>query len=808
MATIEDGDLRELYRISSGEHLQTLEAGLLRLEQNPTDRGDLEELLRAAHTLKGDSRMLGVSHVEKLIHQVEYVLKQLQHPDYALGPLMAETLYATLDAIAQLVQEVTEEAASELPSSVDPVRVLARLMQVSEGVAESELLPLHAIGHPVNGAARPSQPAAELSSVVEPMPIPEPGPTGAIEAQSPDESSPEITDSPTAAPKQQPAAVASAGGPAAAKAAPPIARSAPEPYHIDTIRVATRHLDGLVDRVGELAAIERRLAHQASLLDRLVRQWDELQAHDRPGSADRATLNPRERHRETLRTQVQQSLYDLRDRVQNTSNRLESIADDLKDRTRSLRLLPLSTVFQHFPRMVRDLSLEQGKTVVLNIEGGDTTADKQVIEALRDPLLHLVRNAIDHGIERPEERIAASKPACATLWLRGAQQGDRVTIALEDDGRGLNRQDIIATAVRRNLYSAEELADWSDQQVFELILLPGFSTRLQATELSGRGVGLDAVRACADRLKGQVAIHSTPGQGCTIALSVGTTLAATQALLVMVRDRTLAIPAEYVHETRLVPVNQITALEGRPVILLNQEPVSAADLGDLLELPGLPPGPAPDRVDLLPHACVVLTVGRDRLAVFVDRLIDVQEIMLKPQSKLLVRVRNVAGVTILGNGDVCPVLYPPDLFATLGGRSTHSNSLARTNSLSPARPPAILLVEDSIATRTQEKRILETAGYDVVAATDGMDALHKLRSRTFDAIVSDIQMPRLDGLGLTSRIRQMPEYDDLPIVLVSSLNSDADKRRGAEAGANAYLTKDAFDQAGLLGILRELARTP
>ncbi len=839
MATIEDGDLRELYRISSGEHLQTLEAGLLRLEQNPNDRSDLEELLRAAHTLKGDSRMLGVSHVEKLIHQVEYVLKQLQHPDYSLTPLMAETLYATLDAIAQLVQEATEEVASELPSSVDPVRVLARLMQVSEGVAESDLLPLHPIAHPANGAARhpsPIEPVPIEPMLIDPMLIEPISIDPPVELSMPDSlpadipppdrahSSgwpPEIlptsepanpsfpqSQSQPQSPAPAPVAASSSPPPAVAKATIPVGRSPIEPYHIDTIRVATRHLDGLVDRVGELAAIERRLAHQSSLLDRLVRQWDDLQAHDRLLVTDTAALSPKERHRETLRTQVQQSLYDLRDRVQNANNRLEAIADDLKDRTRSLRLLPLSTVFQHFPRMVRDLSLEQGKTVVLNIEGGDTTADKQVIEALRDPLLHLVRNAIDHGIESPEERIAAGKPPCANLWLRGAQQGDRVTIELADDGRGLDRQTIITTAVRRELYSAEELAGWSDQQVFELILLPGFSTRLQATELSGRGVGLDAVRACADRLKGNVTVQSTLGQGCTIALSVGTTLAATQALLVMARDRTLAIPVEYVYETRLVPVNQITVLEGRPVILLNQEPVSAADLGDLLELPGLPPGPAPDRIDLLPHACVVLIVGRDRLAVFVDRLIDVQEIMLKPQSKLLVRVRNVAGVTILGNGDVCPVLYPPDLFATLGGRSSRSSSLARADSLSPARPPAILLVEDSIATRTQEKRILETAGYDVVAATDGMDALHKLRSRTFDAIVSDIQMPRLDGLGLTSRIRQMPEYDDLPIVLVSSLNSDADKRRGAEAGANAYLTKDAFDQAALLGILRELARTP
>jgi len=844
MAIIDDRDLRELYRLSSGEHLQTLETGLLRFEQNPSDRDDFAELLRAAHTLKGDSRMLGVNHVEKLVHQVEHVLKQLQSQEISLTPLLAEMLYNTLDAVKQLVQEATEELPSELPSAIDPVRVLARLMQASSGVAESELMPLEPSPLPIAQTA-PASLEGNSELIPDPQLIPEPIPESMPDPQLISDLIPEQPSEPEVTPSTTPPAVSNsvpalgADRPASsvptspATTSPPPARSldrptspvhsihsvnpitptSAEPYHIDTIRVATRHLDGLVDRVGELAAIERRLSHQAALLDGLVRLWEELRLLDRGQQriSDHTLATDRRRsdqQRHQLHEEFQQALYGLRERVQNANHRLEAITDDLKDRTRSLRLLPLATVFQHFPRMVRDLAQQQGKAVTLVVEGGETTADKQVIEALRDPLLHLVRNAIDHGIESAAERQAAGKPACATLRLRGAQQGDRVLISLSDDGRGLDRQAIIATAVRQQLYSAEELAHWQDEQIFELILLPGFSTRLEATELSGRGVGLDAVRVCAERLKGRVMVQSKPGQGCTITLTVGTTLAATQALLVMTRDRTLAIPLEYVHETRLVPVSQITALEGRPVILLEGEPVSATDLGDLLELPGLPPGPAPDRVDVIPHACVVLVMGRDRLAVFVDRLIDVQEIMLKPHSKLLVRVRNVSGVTILGNGDVCPVLHPPDLFATLGGRTSRNSSLSMADSLSMARPPAMLLVEDSIATRTQEKRILETAGYDVVTATDGMDALHKLRSRTFDAIVSDIQMPRLDGLGLTARIRQMPEYDDLPIVLVSSLNSDADKRRGAEAGANAYLTKDAFNQAALLGILRELARSP
>lgn len=765
---IDDDELRDIYRLSSAEQIQAIEAGLLRIEQQQATDDDFDELLRVAHTLKGDSRMLGLSDIEKLVHQVEYVLQQLHRGAIALSPALSAALYAALDATEALAQEATD---GDRPSGVNAFAVLATLMQVSnddQGNGTGHSDPKGQGDRADPGHLR-DRGAATQPTPAEPVLIPQEDPTPIAIAPTATETWPAIPPEfsvPDNRPNPDP--------------------GHHDPYRIDTIRISTRHLDGLVDRVGELAAIERRIAHQVTLLEGVANTWD--------GDRDRPNFDG---------AALARTFRDLCRVARDDTSHLERVADDLKERTRALRLLPLSIAFQRFPRMVRDLATEQGKQVTLVVEGGDVVADKQAIEALRDPLLHLIRNAIDHGIESPAERQAQGKSPCGTIRLCGRQQGDRAIVEVIDDGRGLDRAAITATALRQQLYPAEVLANWSDEQIFDLIFLPGFSTRQWATELSGRGVGLDAVRTCAERLKGDVSVQSRPGAGCTIALAIGTTLSATQALLVEVRQRLFAIPLEFVRETRQVTLQDGCSINGRSTLLLDGEPTAAADLGDLLELPGLPISQGLDQV----HPCVVLSVGRDRLSLLIDRPIDVQEIVLKPQSKLLVSVRNVIGATILGNGDVCPVLSPPDLLATVRSRAGRSQGPASPMGV-VQRPPTVLLVEDSIATRTQEKRILETAGYDVVTAIDGLDALGKLRSRTFDALVSDVQMPRLDGLALTERIRQMPGYDELPIILVTSLNSEADRQRGAAAGANAYLTKDAFDQSTLLSVLRELARSP
>ncbi len=613
-------------------------------------------------------------------------------------------------------------------------------------------------------------------------------------------------------------------------------------YRIDTIRVATQHLDRLMTQAGELTVTKIRIARRLSELEELAALWEDWSrdtfAHrfllnelirDRQDSAalvpaslpDRADpfghvphlthhgLSKQDRDLDRLQAFQQrlenrlERLSGIIDSLQSATHedtaRLESVADGLESGIRTLRLLPLSTVFGLFPRMVRDLAKAQGKTVHLVIEGGDAKADKQILEAMKDPLMHAIRNAIDHGIEPPEVRRQAGKPPEGTIWLRGFQTATSIAIEIADDGRGLDLNSIRRTAIERKLYSREELDTMTPGQIQSLIFAPGFSTRKLVTEVSGRGVGLDVLRSNVEELKGTISVNSTPGQGCTLRVQLSTTLATAHVLLIDVQGNTYAVPVEFVETIRLLTADEVFTIEGRPTLIWNQQSISIAPLADLLELHcGDEDRPHWLKVKAIP--CIILKVGSARLGIAVDALLDEQDVVLKPQSKILKRVRNVSGATILGTGEVCAILNPQDLIESV--RQRHRQAVSSATGPVEEHKPVILLVEDSIATRTQEKRVLEAAGFEVVTAVDGLDGYNKLATRVFDAVISDVQMPNLDGLALTSRIRQHREYSELPVILVTTLASDADRQRGAEAGANAYITKGSFSQEVLIDTLR------
>jgi two-component system chemotaxis sensor kinase CheA len=397
---------------------------------------------------------------------------------------------------------------------------------------------------------------------------------------------------------------------------------------------------------------------------------------------------------------------------------------------------------------VRDLAKQQGKDVNLLLEGGDNTVDKQILEEMKDPLLHLLRNAIDHGIETPQERQHLGKPASATIRLRGYQVGSTVSIEVIDDGRGLDVEAIKRSAVRRGVRTEEELRKMSTAEIQALIFAAGFSTRTAVTEISGRGVGLDVVRANVERLKGNIQVEFTPGKGCLFRITVNSSLATTDALIVQVSEHPYAIPVGFVEAMQLVSPQEVFTTEGTQTLPFQGESVTVAWLADLLGLPVK----APTSTKALHAAsktipCMILRIGSERLALLVDTILEQQDIVLKPQSQLLKRIRNISGATILGTGEVCMVLNPPDLF------------------------------------KSAKKAVV---------------------SVTVKELTEQAQIKHLDGLGLTSKIRQFQEYKALPVILVTTLASSEDKRQGAEAGASAYITKGDFEQGVLLDTLRRL----
>lgn len=782
---IEDDELRSLYKTSSEEHLQKLEAGILHLEKNPEDLSILTDLLREAHSLKGDSRMLEVQGVEKLSHEIEHVLGQVQRQERVITPEWSDRLYGAIDAMGCFVNE----AVTGEPAGVQLFQAMARLMGADQPPSSPPVVPALVMEKPAIPEVREEPIAPEPIETQTPGGGSAPPPQVVVirhgANQPPVPLPPPVTPAP-------PEPVATASTPATGLAG--------EPYRINTIRVETRHLDALMTQTGELTVTKTRIAHTATAIDNLASLWEEGKNQWRSVGF----------HLEgSYLDRFEQLLTQLRVSSQENHTRLEIIADELEDKVRTLRLLPLSTVFQLFPRMVRDLARDQGKDVDLVMEGGETAADKHILEEIKDPLMHMVRNAIDHGIETMDDRQRLGKPPRATIWLRGYQTANNIIIEVKDDGRGLDLVRIKQTAIERGLYRPEELETMTPNQIQNLIFAPGFSTRKLVTEVSGRGVGLDVVHTNVERLKGAIHIESTPGKGCTFRLQLGTTLATANVLLVLVQGIVHAIPIEFVQTTLLLDLDAIFTIEGRQTIAFDNQAVSVAFLAELLELSQTQKDRREDQEqNRRNQSCIILQIGEERLGLFVDRLLDTQDVVIKPQSKLLKRVRNVTGATILGTGEVCMILNPQDLLRSVqkhNGSNINRNPKAPIATETPQQKrPVILLAEDSIATRTQEKRILEAAGYQVVTAVDGLDGFNKLQTGQFDALISDIQMPNLDGLELTAKVRQMPDYKELPIILVTSMTSDEDKRRGVEAGANAYITKDKFNQSVLLETLKRL----
>jgi two-component system chemotaxis sensor kinase CheA len=794
---IQDDELRSIFKTASEEHLQNLDNGLLQLEKHPDDDAILEELLREAHSLKGDANMLGVKDVGTLAHQIEHLLSDLRQHHEAMSLELSDRLAHGIDAIRSLV----EEAVTGTPANVNTFRILAELMGSAD--TEETLASPVAEGDRAPEAGDQQSPAAAIEPA-EPSPpsMPAPEPTTAP---------PDAAASP---PTHGPDTVATT--PTHEIATAPT-NDAAGSYRIETIRVATHNLDSLLTQAGELTVTKIRIAHRLAEMETMTELWEDWNRDlfNNRFLFDQVSQGNGAFHRlEAFHSRTEERLERMGSLIQAFRNalyedttRLELISDELENGIRTLRLLPLSTIFNLFPRMVRDLARKEEKQVNLVIEGSDTCADKRILEEMKDPLMHMIRNAIDHGIETPAERERHGKPPTATLKLRGYQTATSIVIEIQDDGRGLDIERIKAIAIKRGLCREEELVNMTPNQIHSLIFSSGFSTAPLVTEVSGRGVGLDVVRTNVENLKGSIQVESTPGQGCIFRIHLGLTLATAHVLLVTANETPYAIPVEFVNMACLVDPDEIFTLEGRNTIVRNNQPISVMSLADLLELPTPVRATSPSQRSRTSQlSCIILEVGSESLGIFVDALVDEQDVVLKPQSRLLKRVRNISGATILGTGEVCMVLNPQDLIksARRSTRTVRSTIQSSSVTQTPERKYTVLLVEDSIATRTQEKRILESAGYEVITAVDGVDGFSKLQSRPFDAVVSDVQMPNMDGLTLAARIRQHQEYNEIPIILVTSLASDEDKRRGADAGANAYITKGSFNQEALLETLHRL----
>jgi two-component system chemotaxis sensor kinase CheA len=550
------------------------------------------------------------------------------------------------------------------------------------------------------------------------------------------------------------------------------ARQEPETLG-DTVRANVKTLDSLVNLMGELIINKKRFEDKVSRLKGICRQFE--------ASAGGGLL--REFHRD-LEEDV---LY------------LGYLIQGLHGQAMALRMLPVKTITEGFQRLVRDLAKEQGKEVRLEVSGEYIEVDRMLLESLKPMFLHMLMNAVDHGIEKPEERVAQGKPARGTIRIVARHEGNSVRIEIRDDGRGMDPGRIKQVALRRGLIDREEAERLRDDEALYLTLKPGFSTSEIVTDVSGRGVGMDVVKKNIEKVKGDLLLKSEVGKFSEITLVLPLTLSVIEALLITCSDECYAVPLTYVQETIKIRGEDITTIGGKEVVAVRGTTTPLVSLAHLLGLPEKKVGLASGKI-----TAIVLKLRDQTLACMVDATLGSSEIVVKGLGGQLINVKYVFGATILGDGNPALILDVPDIFAVSEGMGTTGFRKALEESQAVRSKGNILVVDDSITTRTMERSILVARGYQVTIAISGEDALEKVVSDRFDLVISDIEMPGINGFEVTKRLRAMEEYREVPVIIVSSLSRDEDKRKAIDAGAQAYIVKGTFNQGALLDTVETL----
>ena len=736
------------------EHVRALNRDLLALEKDPgADRTELiKTLFRTVHSLKGAARSVNITLIEATCHRLESIFGSVREGVLAVRPELIELLFLSADALKDAGERL--RAKQDLTAGTLPA-LLPRLEAASRG-------------------ARPEQTARTPGLPTSPASPPTPAATDGF------------------------------------------------------VRVPAVKLDALLARSGELLVARRRAgARQEDVgvlleaLEQTQAEWRRVQkplrkllgadasasdagtARNDPRSGAAPRPLPRRAALAIDRTEANlkklaRGFEILSSRMEADQHALEQVAVPLEDEVRRVRMLPFGDACEGFERVVRDLSRASGKEVDLVVEGSDVELDRSILEGLKDPLLHLVRNAVDHGLESPEERRTKGKPPRGRITVAAALRGTGVEVVVADDGPGLDLGRIREHASRRNLTVPKE-----ERELARLVFLPGFSTARLITQVSGRGVGLDVVKHRVEALHGTVDLSFEPGHGTRFVLALPLTLTTVRSLLIECRGQVFALPAVNVRRLVRVGPSDLGSVEGREVLLGGSAPLPVVGLADVLGIPAGEPRRPGAKV-----ALVVVEAGGQQVALAVDELLAEHEIVVKSLGPRLRKVQNFAGATVLPAGDIALILNVVDLVGSALGRSPGRTLAAALEDRAPAKKRRLLVVDDSVTTRSLEKSILEAAGFEVLTAADGAEAWLVLQEKGADLVVSDVEMPRLDGFGLTEVIRGSKRFRELPAVLVTALETEKDKARGLEVGADAYLPKSTFDQTALLEAIKQLVRTP
>ena len=733
----QDSTMLELFRQEAQAQTQVMDTGLLILEREPADPGQLEACMRAAHSLKGAARIVGLDAAVELTHVMEDLLVAAQSGHVRLDTTRIDALFKASDALRQL----------------------------SEGTQVEGLQALQAL-------------LAADAQTVALEPDPQPAPT--------------------------PAPI-----PASPKDVAVIETSEPETpaneLHDRTLRVSAERLDHLLDLAGRSLVAAQRTQSLAQELARLKRMQDHIDRslHGLRDALVGQELPPRAK---SFLTDASHWTLEAKNQLQQHTEAFDSFGWSFEQRSQRMydtvlasRMRPCADLMAGKARMVRDLGRSLGKEVWLELEGEDVQGDRDVLEALEAPLIQLLRNAVDHGIESPEQRLASGKPALGKLVLRARHAAGLLVLELEDDGAGVDLARVRATVIARNLATEAMAQRMHEEELLAFLFLPGFSVNEQVSEISGRGVGLDVVQHTLRQLRGTIRVRQHPGRGTVFQLELPLTLSMLRCLVVEIGGEAYALPLAQVEQTLRVSADAISMAEGQQHIWVQGQATGLVAAHQLLQLPQ-------GKSDPLGLSVVLIPYHDKHLAVAIDRVIGEQNLAVVPIDSRLGLLRGVEAGALLDDGSPVLIIDLDDLMTTadklLGAGQVER--VARLSEGPAQRRKRVLVVDDSLTVRELERKLLIGRGYEVNVAVDGMDGWNILRSENYDLLVTDIDMPRMDGIELVGLVRRDAQLNAMPVVVVSYKDREEDRRRGLEAGADYYLAKSSFHDETLLEAVQML----
>ena len=761
-------EIMEDFLIEAFELIEQIDHDLVELEANPEDLELLNRIFRVAHTVKGSSSFLNFDVLTELTHHMEDVLNKARKGELKITPDIMDVVLESVDMMKGLLESIRDNG-SDAAAGIDIKNICVRLTQISEGEAPS---------------AATEAPAAAPA----PEPVKEPEPAAPAEEAAPEVSDAELSKlsdseveaeierllkvrkaedqarraSKGIAPKspEEIAPAASAAPAPAAKPAPsrerdadkkvPAASSNSAVAQEQTIRVEVKRLDHLMNLIGELVLGKNRL----------LKIYDDVEE----------------------RYEGEKFLEELNQVVSS----LSLVTTDIQLAVMKTRMLPIAKVFNKFPRMIRDLSRELGKQIDLEISGEETELDKSIVEEIGDPLVHIIRNSCDHGIEDPETRKAMGKPEKGLVQLKAYNEGNHIVVEIVDDGKGLDADMLKAKSIEKGIITEREADAMSEKEAFGLIFKPGFSTAAKVTNVSGRGVGMDVVKTNIEKLNGIIDIESEVGKGTVMKLKIPLTLAIIQSLLVGTQEEFYAIPLASVLETVRVPIDDIYTIDGKNVLRLRDEVLSLVRLSDVFGVNKVFDGGDQTYV-------VIIGVAEAKLGIIVDTLVGQEEIVIKSMGDYLQNIPGIAGATIRGDGRVTLIIDVGAMMEMAKDIKVNIRAEMEDSTKAKEKPSdyKVLIVDDSKMDRTIMQKSLEPIGVTIIEATNGVEALNIIKSgeHAFDAVLIDIEMPRMDGYTLAGEIRKYSKYRTLPLIAVTSRTSKTDRLRGVEVGMTEYITK-------------------